>query len=65
MEFNSDKAKGVLDRSFPAVKVPLHKDCLYDDLVEKCNMYGMIHHQSMITILLMALGLLLVRNHFT
>ncbi len=39
MEFNSDKAKGVLDRNFPAVKVPLHKDCLYDDLVEKCKEY--------------------------
>ena len=39
MEFNAEKAKGILDRSFPTVKIPLHKECSYKDLNDKCKQY--------------------------
>ena len=37
MEFEAGKAKGILDRSFPSVKIPIHKDSSYADLKEKCR----------------------------
>lgn len=37
MEFNPEKAKGVLDKGFPSVKIPLHKDSSYINLIEKCK----------------------------
>lgn len=37
MEFEAGKAKGILDRSFPSVKIPIHKDSSYADLNEKCR----------------------------
>ena len=39
MEFNAEKAKGILDRSFPSLKIPLHKECSYTDLNNKCKQY--------------------------
>lgn len=39
MEFDCAKAKGVLDKSFPLIKLPLHKDCSYPDLLSKCVEY--------------------------
>jgi hypothetical protein len=37
MEFNAEKAKGILDRSFPSIKIPFHKECSYTDLNDKCK----------------------------
>ena len=39
MEFDIEKAKGILDRSFPSVKIPIHKESSYTDLNEKCKEY--------------------------
>lgn len=39
MEFDCSKAKGILDKSFPAIKLPLHKDSSYTDLLSKCVEY--------------------------
>lgn len=36
MEFDASKAKGVLDKSFPSIKIPLHKDSSYKDLLQQC-----------------------------
>ena len=37
IEYDLDKAKGVLDRSFPSIKIPFHKDVTLNDLVRKCS----------------------------
>jgi hypothetical protein len=37
MEFNANHAKGILDKSYPSVKVPLHKDITSTILLKKCQ----------------------------
>ena len=37
MEFDIERAKGILDRSFPCIKIPIRKECSYTDLNEKCG----------------------------
>ena len=37
MEFDVNHAKGVLDKSFPSIKVPLHKDSTSSWLLHKCR----------------------------
>lgn len=29
--------RGVLDKSFPAIKLPFHHDCSYEDMLRKCR----------------------------
>lgn len=36
MEFEAARAKGILDRSFPSVKIALHKDSSYEEINIKC-----------------------------
>ena len=42
MEYQPDKLRGVLDKSFVSVKVPFHKDCMSKDMLKKCqeNVWG-------------------------
>ena len=42
MEYDSEKLRGVLDKSFVSVKVPFHKDCTSKDMLKKCkeNVWG-------------------------
>ena len=37
MEYDYDKAKGILDKSFPLIKVAFHKDCSSSDIILKCQ----------------------------
>ncbi len=37
MEYDTNKAKEVLDRSFTAMKLPFHKDCSLPGVLEKCR----------------------------
>lgn len=37
MEYDEGKARGILDKSFPSVKVPFHKDSAYLDVLRKCR----------------------------
>ena len=36
MQFDSKKQKGVLDRSFVLLKIPLHKDSTHAEVLAKC-----------------------------
>ena len=36
MEFDAGRGKGILDKSFPSIKIPVHKDCSYTDLRNQC-----------------------------
>ena len=37
MEYNYDKAKAVLDKSFKMVKIPFHKDSPASDITRRCQ----------------------------
>ena len=37
MEFDSEKMRGVLDKSFPSIKLPFHCDCTSKDMLRKCR----------------------------
>lgn len=36
MEFDPERAKGILDKSFASVKVPIHKDSSAASMLQKC-----------------------------
>ncbi len=37
MEYDSEKMKGVMDRSFASIKLAFHKDCSAIDMLHKCR----------------------------
>ena len=37
MEYDSDKMRGVLDKSFASIKLPFHRDCTAQDMLRKCR----------------------------
>ena len=37
MEFSAEKMRGRMDRAFTPVKIPLHKNSSYDDIVTTCR----------------------------
>ena len=37
MEYDSDKMRDVLDKSFPSIKLPFHRDCTAQDMLRKCR----------------------------
>ena len=39
MEFDSEKMRSVLDKSFPSIKLPFHCDCTSKDMLIKCREY--------------------------
>ena len=42
MEYDNEKAKGILDRSFTSVKLAFHKECSSTAMLNKCreNVWG-------------------------
>ena len=42
MEYDSDRMRGILDKSFPSVKLAFHRDSLAEDILTKCkeNVWG-------------------------
>ena len=64
MEFDPEKMRGVLDKSFPSVKLPFHRDCTAQDMLKKCRENIWIGAEDAGTPWLMDLALLLVRLLF-